>query len=355
MTKHFFILVFAVSSLFAVQRGNPKQIVDLRGTWKFEIGDNRKYAEPGFDDAKWSDVFVPADWENEGFAGYDGYAWYRRTFPMPAASSGKKFILNLGNVDDVCAVYVNGVQIGESGMFPPHFTTAYDRELKFVIPKRFLKFNQQNLIAVRVYDDRLNGGIVKGKIGISAEEDEMEFVAAFPDLWKFRSGDEPDWKKPSFDDSKWSDLIVPAPWDFQGFRDYDGFGWYRVSFDLPATAPADDLVLLLGLIDDIDETYLNGEKIGSTGRIRSDGSVSRVREEYRELRAYEIPASALKRGGKNVLAVRVYDNMLIGGIYEGPVGIVTQKEYRRWYRWSERNDSRFDTPIDQFFEKLFSK
>ncbi len=305
-------------------------------------------------DRSWSDIFVPADWENEGFPGYDGYAWYRKHFTLSASVENNTVLLSLGFVDDVCAVYVNGHIVGESGRFPPRFETAYNQELKFTIPKKYLNLKSDNVIAVRVYDDRLNGGIVSGKIGLFIAENTMNLVVAFPDLWKFNAGDSRGWSDPSFDDSRWKELIVPALWDFQGYRDYDGFGWYRVTFDLPASMPAGDLVLMLGRIDDIDEAYLNGELIGSTGRIREDGSVARIREEYREMRAYDIPRSALKPGRKNLLAVRVYDNFQLGGIYEGPVGIVTKSESRKWFR---NNDGRWKwdlSPIDRLIEQLFN-
>jgi sialate O-acetylesterase len=352
--KQIFFLIATSSLLFGLDAKNEKQVVDLRGSWKFEIGDNKKYADPDFDDKKWTEIFVPADWENEGFAGYDGYAWYRRSFTLPASAQSKSIYLHLGYVDDVCRVYVNGNPIGEGGSFPPDFRTAYDQDLQFRIPAKFLKYGQTNIIAVRVYDDRLNGGIVKGKIGIVEQDQEMEFVTTFPEFWKFKIGDNEKWKDPSLDDSKWQELIVPAQWDFQGYRDYDGFAWYRVSFDVPASVVKEDLVMMLGRIDDIDEAYLNGQKIGGTGRIRSNGTVSRVREEYLETRAYDIPAGALLPGKKNVIAVRVYDNMLIGGIYEGPIGIVTRKEFRRWDRWNG-NQKWEKNPVDKFFDDFFNK
>ncbi len=352
--KKIIALLYVTTLLLHAQTNSGKQIIDLRGNWKFEVGDNKQYADPKYDDRKWGEIFVPSDWENEGFPGYDGYAWYRKTFTLPASSQNKKLSLRLGYVDDVCGVYVNGNLIGEGGSFPPDFETAYNQEQEFLIPKKFLRPDQTNVIAVRVYDDRLNGGIAKGKIGIIEQSDELEYLVTLPEQWKFKTGDTPEWKNPSFDDGKWQELIVPAKWDFQGYRDYDGFAWYRVSFDVPANLPGEDLVMMLGKIDDFDEAYLNGEKIGSTGRIRSDGSVSRVRDEYLDFRAYDIPQSAIQRGKKNVLAVRVYDNMLIGGIYEGPVGIVTQKEFRKWNRNNDRQRTN-DTPIDRFFEKLFEK
>ncbi|MHB1049195.1 MAG: sugar-binding domain-containing protein [Bacteroidota bacterium] len=347
----FLVLLFCAAT--AVQSQQERQIVDLRGNWKFEIGDDLRFADPKFDDSAWDEIFVPADWENEGFPGYDGYGWYRKKFTLPASARSQDVYLRIV-VDDVCAVYVNGQIVGVGGSFPPDFETAYNVEHKFFIPKQFLRYNEQNSIAVRVYDDYLNGGIVKGRIGIFTQENAFPFVVTFPELWKFKKGDNEQWSDPSLDDTKWQTLIVPAPWDFQGYGSYDGFGWYRVTFTVPSNLKDDDLVALLGRIDDIDETYVNGELIGKTGRIRSDGNPGRIREEYREFRFYSIPKSLLRKGEKNVLAVRVYDTFKIGGIYEGPVGIARLSDVRRFKKQIESNQWPENTFL-RLIDKIFSE
>lgn len=325
-----------------------RQLIDLRGTWKFEIGDRKEYASPSFNDAKWGEIFVPADWENEGFPGYDGYAWYRRSVTLPSKLPADPLYLHLGNVDDACMVYVNGTLIGEGGRMPPQYETAYSVDQRFPLPVHLLKPGERNVIAVRVYDDQLNGGIVRGRIGIFEHQWGIRPLVALPGLWKFKKGDNEQWKDPALDDRGWESMLVPAPWDIQGYRDYDGFGWYRVSFDAPASLSNEELVLMLGRIDDIDEAYLNGERIGRTGRIRADGSVARIREEYRQFRGYPIPSGLLKPGQKNVIAVRVFDNFKIGGIYDGPVGIVRRKDHRIWNERYEDGSS-----FQRFMDRLF--
>ncbi len=347
------IIAALIASLITVRAEEKNQLVDLRGMWKFEIGDDKQWANSKFDDNKWGEIFVPADWENEGYAGYDGYAWYRKHFTIPQSTQGKTLYFHI-LVDDVCAVYINGNLIGEGGKFPPHYETAYNITNEFFIPTKFLRFGQQNIVAVRVYDDYLHGGIVSGRVGVFEHKSEMEFVVRFPEFWKFKTGDDLDWKEPNVDDSRWQDLIVPAKWDFQGYRDYDGFAWYRVTFDAPANLKNDDYVMMLGKVDDIDETYLNGELIGRTGRIRSDGSVRKTSDEYTRYRAYRIPKGALKPGQKNVLAVRVYDRYSWGGIYEGPIGIVRDRDYRKWDSRYEYDENKNGNKFERLMEKIFN-
>ena len=347
------IIAALIAAIINGRAEESRPLIDLRGTWKFEIGDSKQWADPKFDDSKWNEIFVPADWENEGFPGYDGYGWYRKTFMLPQSTEGKNLYMHL-IVDDVCDVYVNGNLIGEGGKFPPRYETAYNTNHEFYIPPKFLRYNQQNVIAVRVFDDHLHGGIVGGRVGIHEHRDAMKYVVKLPDMWKFKIGDEEEWKDASFDDSKWQELIVPAKWDFQGYKDFDGFAWYRVSFDVPSNVKDEELILMLGKIDDIDETYLNGEMIGRTGRIRSDGSVRKINNEYQEYRGYSIPKNALKIGQKNILAVRVYDKFSYGGIYEGPIGIVRERDYRKFENLLDRNDYNDNNKWERILDKIFN-
>ena len=110
--KHIVTLFLLLTAIIKSQSIGTKQIVDLRGNWKFEIGDNKKYADPNFNDKKWDEIFVPSEWENEGYPGYDGYAWYRKTFILPASAQSKRLSLHMGYSDDACAVYVNGNLVG---------------------------------------------------------------------------------------------------------------------------------------------------------------------------------------------------------------------------------------------------
>jgi len=148
--------------------------------------------------------------------------------------------------------------------------------------------------------------------------------------WLFKTGDNLQWAKPDFDDSDWARVKVPATFESQGFANYDGFVWYRLHFDVPDDIRGlNDLLLLLGSIDDADETFLNGVKIGETGKFPPE-----AKTEWTKLRAYTIPAGLLKRKN-NVLAVRVCDFGFDGGIFKGPIGIILKKDFN--YKMSESN------------------
>jgi sialate O-acetylesterase len=319
------------------------RLVDLRGHWQFEIGDDLNWALPDFDDSGWAKVFVPSSWEDEGFPGYDGIAWYRKRFQLPPGDYQSCLYLLLGRVDDADETYINGFLIGFSGIFPPKPETAYQVFRRYIIPREYLNPSGENVIAIRVYDKRLAGGILEGKVGIFEFISDLKFAVPLEGVWKFSTGDRDKWKEKDFDDSNWKNIIVPLRWDFQGYRDYDGFAWYRRRFFLPAEYKNQQLILFLGKIDDIDETYLNGEFIGRTGSMGDDFGFSRIKgDEWLKVRAYQMPPGKLLYGRENVIAVRVYDGLVDGGIYEGPVGIITRERYTQWQQSRKKGKSIWD-------------
>jgi len=141
---------------------------------------------------------------------------------------------------------------------------------------------------------------------------------ALDNRWRRQTNDQPEWADAAFDDSGWTPARAGIRWEDDGLPDYDGVAWYRLRFALPdqlQVAWGDQpLAVALGAVDDADETYLNGRKIGQTGRFPPDGSTA-----YNAPRIYTFERSLL--ASDNVLAVRVSDLGGNGGIWRAPVAI----------------------------------
>jgi sialate O-acetylesterase len=314
---------------------SKRNYIDLEGNWRFSIGDDAEWSLPDFSDNNWEKIRVPGMWEDQGFHGYNGFAWYRKTFEIKKELFGKNFILNAGFIDDVDQTFINGKLIGMSGGFPPQYVTAYDAYREYYIPKEIL-IEGKNTIAIRVYDSQLGGGIIGGDVGLSPVESDPSHIA-YLDLdinlrgsWKINIGDIGEWKDSEYDDTKWTEIFVPAFWETQGYKNYDGFAWYRLKFTLPEKLANQEMVLMLGMIDDIDQTYINGKLVGSTGDWNFDYVPTNFNRNYEweKIRSYYIPANVLLPGRENTIAVRVFDGYIDGGIYKGPIGLITQEKYR---------------------------
>lgn len=112
------------------------------------------------------------------------------------------------------------------------------------------------------------------------------------------------WKERNFDDSHWSTLNVPGTWQQQGWT-FNGPVWYRARIRLPEEWRNRRLTLNLGVIDDFDEAFVNGERVGGLGPERPDA--------YKTTRLYDVPGH-LTADGELVIAVRVFDHWGEGGI-----------------------------------------
>ena len=133
--------------------------------------------------------------------------------------------------------------------------------------------------------------------------------------WHFQKGDDAAWKTPAFDDSDWQTVTLPDNWEHHSHYTNDNvYGWFRRHLEIPADLKGKDFDLLLGCIDDVDETFLNGERIGGTGSFPPD-----FRTAYDTARRYRVPASLVRGDGSDVLAVRVFDGNGNGGIYQAGV------------------------------------
>ena len=133
--------------------------VELAGPWKFHVGDDAAWAQPGFNDSRWEDVDLTPDgktglspgWSARGHAGYSGYAWYR--LKVDVAGANRTLALKMpDSFDDAYQVFVNGERTGEFGKFTEHRVTAYSGlPTAFRLPKGVR--NGEISIAIRVWMD----------------------------------------------------------------------------------------------------------------------------------------------------------------------------------------------------------
>lgn len=332
MNKLYFILLFGSTLYFQATRAQEdKFLVRLEGQWKFAINDSMRWAKPEYDDSRWETIRVPSAWEDQGFYGYDGYAWYRTSFSYTKEMRNKDLYLNLGYIDDVDQVYINGKLIGFSGTFPPQFSTAFEARRKYPIPEEYLNVKEKNTIAVRVYNHQMAGGILSGDIGISAGNVKPDF--SIMGLWSFKTGDNKTWKTNDVKDKLWKKIVVPGNWENQGYIDYDGFAWYRKHFSLPEDLANQKLVLVVGKTNNVEEVYINNVLVGSSGKMPENAASAKAEEESgKKCYSFVVPDNLIKPNKENIIAIRVFNAQHRGGIVEGPVGFVKQANFNRYFK-----------------------
>jgi beta-galactosidase len=133
--------------------GARSSTVSFDQGWKFHLGDVTGAQGTTFDDSAWTSLDVPHDWSislpfNQGSkagggGGYldGGTGWYRKTFTLPASSSGQKVFVQFDGVYMDSTVYLNGTQVGAR----PYGFSSFECDLT-----ASAKVGASNVLAVRV-------------------------------------------------------------------------------------------------------------------------------------------------------------------------------------------------------------
>ncbi|HEX3086560.1 MAG TPA: beta-galactosidase GalB [Pyrinomonadaceae bacterium] len=99
-------------------------------------------------------------------------------------------------------------------------------------------------------------------------------MSLFNQDWRFHLGDLPDAKDPGFDDSQWRQLNLPHDWSIEGTFDEKnpagtgggalpgGTGWYRKTFNVPATAKGQLVFIDFDGVYRNSEVWINGHYLG---------------------------------------------------------------------------------------------
>lgn len=140
--------------------------IDLEGTWRFMTGDDQAWADPDFDDRSWEEVQVPQEGGQPIFAEYDGFAWFRLEFDLPADIEGINLVASLGFVDDADITYLNGVEIGRTGVLPPDADSQWFERRLYPVAQEAPIFGGRNVMAVRMNDFSGGGGWYDGPVGL---------------------------------------------------------------------------------------------------------------------------------------------------------------------------------------------
>ncbi len=151
--------------------------------------------------------------------------------------------------------------------------------------------------------------------GLAHSETKVEDAAELPVVrgeWKFNKGDDTLWKSPGFKDSTWQTVKLPAPWEeHSNYTEDNVYGWFRRELTIPEDLQGKDIVINMGKIDDADETFFNGVKIGGLGHFPPNYVSA-----WDISRHYKVPHEIIHYGSKNIVAVRVFDGVGQGGIYD---------------------------------------
>lgn len=114
---------------------------------------------------------------------------------------------------------------------------------------------------------------------------------------------ESNWQNPGMLADDWSSAQLPGIWEKSEIGNYDGIVWYRKTVNVPDSLSQMSWTLSLGCLDDMDQTWINGIKVGE---MENPGS----------FRKYQVSDQTI-HSGINVIVVRIFDLHGDGG-FVGP-------------------------------------
>ena len=141
---------------------------------KFRVGDDASWAGVNIDESSWRDISNTSTWTSQGVKCENGYGWYRYHVTIPKSLLDKSDLKEsvdfyMGKIDDADEVYLNGKLIGKTGRFPSD-PKGYDSEWSTLRVYRvkstssLIKWDADNVLAVRVYNGGDPGGMFQGPI-----------------------------------------------------------------------------------------------------------------------------------------------------------------------------------------------
>jgi hypothetical protein len=160
-----------------------KNIITLKGPWKFIVGDNMQYAQSNYDDSGWETMdlaappgahdddvglsgYIPG-WTAKGHLNYSGYAWYRLKVPLDSVTGNNLALAAPPAVDDAYQLFINGALSGNAGNFSGTVPKAYSIQPRMFLLPQNVKKEENVTIAFRVWMSSTTQGPGVGGIHIA--------------------------------------------------------------------------------------------------------------------------------------------------------------------------------------------
>ena len=139
---------------------------------RFCKGDDPVWSAFAYDDHAWQKVSFDQPWEELGLDQVNGLGWYRLHVVIPSSLKKGKvsaILLDLGAIDDSDETWVNGHSVGKTGTFPEDpggYSSEWGKRRYYVVDPGWVRWDQENVIAVRVYNYGDPGGFYRGAVKI---------------------------------------------------------------------------------------------------------------------------------------------------------------------------------------------
>ena len=141
---------------------------------KFQVGDDASWAGVNVDESAWRQISNTTTWTSQGVKCENGFGWYRYHVTIPKSMLDKSDLkesvdFKMGKIDDADEVYLNGKLIGKTGKFPSDaggYQSQWSKPRLYSVKVNsgLIKWDADNVLAVRVYNAGDPGGMFQGPV-----------------------------------------------------------------------------------------------------------------------------------------------------------------------------------------------
>ncbi len=162
-----FCLTVVIISTAALSCNAQSQTIDLDAsrvpitridsTWRFHLGDDPRWAQPGFDDSGWPVLQPEKDWTTQGYPTETELAWFR--FHLRAPAHTHSLVLELPAIEKSYQLFSDGHLIAQVGTLPPgpaHNVIGAARV--FTLPVHSGPGTKEIVVALRLWQDPATAG-----------------------------------------------------------------------------------------------------------------------------------------------------------------------------------------------------
>ncbi|MCC8188718.1 MAG: DUF4982 domain-containing protein [Bacteroides sp.] len=93
-----------------------REVSTFNDGWRFLRSDTAEVMNVSYNDSAWERISLPHSWNTDAYtekAYYQGKAWYRKQFTLPAAYQDKQLYLKFEAASKAATIYINGQRVGE--------------------------------------------------------------------------------------------------------------------------------------------------------------------------------------------------------------------------------------------------
>ena len=180
--KKIFSVLLLVTALGMAQPAGAQSVTVESG--RFCKGDNPSWQKADFEDSSWQVLALDKNWTRQGVKNPNNFGWYRLHAVIPSSLKGGvtgDILLDMGPIDDTDETYLNGHLVGKTGRFPKEeggFEGKWDSPRRYVVSPEWVRWDKENIIAVRVYNGGEPGGFYEHPVYI-AKPELKDYVSIF--------------------------------------------------------------------------------------------------------------------------------------------------------------------------------